>query len=86
MLGARRKVNSPIADACRLSICVSTLVLDTKDRFIDDLSIDEGDVECSNSVGVTSFVQARRQVAPALKRIRMHRQTNNVLPPVASRG
>jgi len=37
MLGARRKVNSPIADACRLSICVSTLVLDTKDRFIDDL-------------------------------------------------
>lgn len=39
MFGATLKVKYRIADLCRVSIRVSTLILDIKDWFIDDLSI-----------------------------------------------
>jgi len=36
MLGATLRVKSPMADSCRGNSCVSNLVLDSYDWFIDE--------------------------------------------------
>jgi hypothetical protein len=59
MLGATLRVNSQIADLCRHNSSVSTLVLDTKDWFIEVMFIDRGVAGCPPSAGgpcVSGFV------------------------------
>jgi hypothetical protein len=53
MLGATLRVKSRMADLGRPNIGVSTLLLDTNDWFIEDMSIEYANARRRDSVGVT---------------------------------